>query len=189
VIRFTANFGSFESPLPKFENALSVVANKELLLGVVHDHRNDSGLTNSQLLAIHEFGAPEVKIPARPIIGPVLLKNSDAIGKTYLSAIDHYLAGNNELALAELHALGIYLVSQCKKRILDHIPPPLKLQTLQKRRVKGNFDDTPLKDTTQLLHSIGYTIVDRNISQPTVSAPTVTTKRSLWQRFKGMFGF
>lgn len=112
------------------------------------------GLTMAELAAIHEYGAPRAGIPARSFIRNTF---SDSEGAAKLKAFMVRTAKGliqEKLEVAQaLNQLGAFAQSLIKKRIKEHIPPPLKPAT-----VKRKGSSTPLVDTGQLINSITWEI-------------------------------
>ncbi len=156
--------------LAEIEAALKALSKKSLLLGIMAEQRKAEKdeklpLTNSQLGFIFEFGAPEVKIPARPILGPVVKDNQADIIATLKLAAGFALQGDDESVDRTLHSLGIRLVVAVKKHILNVIPPPLSAKTLRKwitpRKQRKDYGETPLKVTAQFLNAFNYVVRNR----------------------------
>ena len=191
MVTFSAKVSDQGDNLKSIENALTLISFKYLLLGVTQDQRSGKGkLTNSELAFMHEHGEPSVHIPARPFMAPTLRDNSKSIDQALRNAMSYAMAGNIDDVDRQLHALGMFLVNKMRERILAHIPPPLKPKTLRLRRARGNFDDTPLKDTSQLLKSLGYVV--KTISsavKPLQAPPTPTVKQSWFRQIFNKFKF
>jgi hypothetical protein len=189
MIKFGVSLTEYGDSLKDIQDALEALSNKKLIVGITgKDERTDINLTNSQLMLIHEYGAPEVKIPARPVLSPVLNQESDYIKQSFWAATQYSLRGEDDNVDNQLHYLGQYLVNKIKERILSHIPPLLKPKTLQARQRRGNFDITPLYDTHQLIQAFGYKI------ESTVKAPVVVKQRktvlgTILQKIKTWFKF
>jgi hypothetical protein len=113
-------------------------------------------ITLAELAAIHEYGAPKAGIPERSFLRRTF---RDARGK---GALEEHL---KKLAKAivkgkinpdqALEMLGQWGVAAVKGRIKDHIPPPLAVATIKRKK-----SETPLVDTGQLINAITYEIVE-----------------------------
>ena len=166
MIKFQNSVTSYGSQLKDIEKAFDALSKKELLLGVMQEGRTTTKpgkreLTNSEIAFLNEFGAPELAIPERPFLFPVLNENINEIKQALWQAAEFALAGNDADCDRQLHSLGMYLVNKIKERILNFIPPALSPKTIAKRVARGNTDTTPLKDTSNLFNSIGYNVGNR----------------------------
>jgi hypothetical protein len=183
MIKFGVSLTEYGDTLTDIQDALEALSNKKLLVGITgKDERTDTDLTNSQLMLIHEYGAFEVNIPARPVLYPVLQQQNDYVKNAFWEATQYALRGEENNVDKQLNYLGKYLVDKVKERILSHISPALKPDTLAKRRRRGNFDTTPLYDTHQLLNSFGYKI-------ESTSKIIIKPKKTFWQKVIKWFGF
>lgn len=112
------------------------------------------GLTMAELAAIHEYGAPKAGIPARSFIRRTFAESEGAealrafMVRTARGLIQEKLEVNQAL-----NQLGAFAQNLIKKRIKEHIPPPLKPATIKR---KGS--STPLVDTGQLINSITWEV-------------------------------
>ena len=143
-------------------------------------HTVEVGLTSTasgrsrMLLAIHEHGAPAMRIPARPVVKPALAQASvrvemaSAMRKACAAAQDGDLSGVTA-ALAESGQAG---VDGIHAYIDKGIPPPNAPVTLtggwirnpvsgKPVKVKGKFGTTPLVDTGQLYNDFDWEIVEK----------------------------
>jgi hypothetical protein len=187
MIKFGVSLTEYGGSLKDIQDALEALSNKKLLVGVTgKDERTDINLTNSQLMLIHEYGVTEVKIPARPVLYPVLNQQSDYIKQSFWEATQYALRGEDNHVDKQLHYLGQYLVNKIKERILSYIPPPLKLKTLQARQRRGNFGIIPLYDTHQLIQAFGYKI-ESTAKAPIVVKQKKTRLGAMWQKIKTWF--
>ena len=122
------------------------------VLGAGGEARDD--LTQAELAAIHEFGAPRANVPERSF----LRATADAKRLEWLALLERTLrlvtAGRLELEAA-LGIVGQKAVADVVARIRRGagIPPPLQPETIRR---KGS--DRPLVDTGRLVQSISYEI-------------------------------
>jgi hypothetical protein len=183
MIKFGVSLTEYGDTLADIENALEALSGKKLIVGITgKDERTDTDLTNSDLMIIHEYGIFELKIPARPVLYPVLNQQINYIKQSLWEATQYALKGQYDYVDKQLAHLGQYLVDKIKERILAHIPPTLKPKTLAARRRRGNFDTTPLYDTHQLIQAFGYKI------EGIVTKP-VKPKKTFWGKVKTWFKF
>ena len=145
---------------------------------------NPHGLTNAELGYIHEHGAPEANIPARPFLHPGVDRVRTEIAQRLTHAAEQAMLGNIGVVEKTFDAIGLIAQAAVRQTITDQIPPPLSPATVARRmrRTKASkykrkatvakqvafnaqFEQTgsmagspttPLDDTGQLLHSINY---------------------------------
>ncbi len=144
----------------------------------------DTGITNAALGYIHDNGAPEQNIPARPFMEPGidLVRDpiTDKLGQTMKAVLR---GGGQEKIEQGLSQVGIKAVLGIKNTITDGIPPPLSDATLRARMRKkrkngvgarkgaaieldrrwdGQDASTefakPLVDSAQMLNAVTYVI-------------------------------
>lgn len=113
----------------------------------------DTGLTNAELAAIHEFGVPEKNIPERSFIRAGIDENVADLKKVAAFGVKAVASG----ALSERQALGrlgLVSVAGIQKKFTDGTLEPNKPAT-----IKAKKSSTPLIDTGQLRQSIGFEVV------------------------------
>ncbi len=143
--------------------ALRELVQQQVLVGIPAEQapREGEGINNAELGYIHEFGAPEANIPARPFLVPGVESAKDEIAKRYKAGAKAVLEGRTTAEQVH-HGVGIVAVNAVKEKITDGPFAPLKPATVaaRKRKHKGRTDDnpTPLVDTGQLKASINYVV-------------------------------
>lgn len=137
---------------------------------------------NAQLAKIHDQGAPEVNIPARPFMGPGIAKARPQVEGWTRRAGVAALRGDAATVMRCMHAAGLAAVSAVQSVITAGIPPPLAESTVRARiarrssanwkrkrraavaanvaagKAPGEGLFTPLIDTGALRASITYVI-------------------------------
>src|SRR5208337_744368 len=171
MINFETSTQQYGTSLKDIESALIALSKKSLLVGVFNEGRTEpeseekQELTNSELAFIFEFGAPEVKIPARSFMFPTLRDKLTDIQGYLLRAAEYALQGDNESVDKTLSSLGIELVAAIKDRILKSIPPALSKNTLRKliteTKRRSDYGTTPLKVTGQFVNSFNYSVENK----------------------------
>lgn len=120
----------------------------------------DSKLTNGQLMAVHEFGAPAANIPQRPAIRRSFAKRRKDYEKA-LRAVSKAVYGvngkgdsNRKKALRQLKLIGNEIAADIKANIkADNLRfKRIKPKSLAARKV--NKRPNPLQDTSWLLNAI-----------------------------------
>lgn len=117
--------------------------------------------TNAELAAIHDLGAPELNIPARPFMEPGIARVLPTIEAHLETAGIAMLGGDSNFFDQQMNLAGLVAVDGIHRTIEDGIPPPLSPVTLAHRQARaggGKFSTTPLLDTRQLYNSISYVI-------------------------------
>jgi hypothetical protein len=154
--------------------ALRDLSRKRVLVGVPQANNDRPGerIGNAALAYIHNYGAPEANIPARPFMEPGIDAARPAITTAFEYATKAALAGDSAKVDANLDIAGIKAVNSITQIIQAGIPPPLAPATVRarRRRSKGSSyrrlattasDTTPLIDTSELLRSITYIVEKR----------------------------
>lgn len=159
--------------------ALGALARSRVMVGIPSDRagRREGEITNAALGYIHENGAPEVHIPARPhlIPGVRAVQESSTVPGLRLALI-YALEGRQAAAERQLHRVGLRASMSVKATINAGVPPPLAARTLEdrarrgrkgaaqelKNRAAGKGASTqlakPLIDTAQLRNAYTYVI-------------------------------
>lgn len=167
---------------------LDQLASMEVLVGFPEEttERKEgdepSGLTNAALGYIHDNGAPEANIPARPFMvpgikraGPKLAELAKRMGKQALNATTA-----NVVAIEQgYHAMGLVAQAAIRATINEGVDPPLADATLRARAAKGRKGAKqelvnraaglpastslakPLVDTGQLRNAVNYVVRNR----------------------------
>ena len=122
----------------------------------------DGETTLAELLAIHEFGAPKAGIPARAPLKRTFIEDEgkNALGK-FLTRVGTMVVKDRVSVRDGLEQLGSWAVGRIKLRIKQHLPPPLKPETVQRKLGKhGAGGTTPLIATSQLINALTWEVKD-----------------------------
>lgn len=156
--------------LGELQKALDRLAQTRVMVGVPAEGTDrGEAMTNAALAYIHDNGAPEVGIPARPFLRPGIKAAKGDIEKYMKLAGQMAMDGKPVQAEKALMAAGMRAASSIRNVIAAGIPPPLAPATIARRakRSKGSkyrrkagsaAQVTPLIDTGQLLKSITYVL-------------------------------
>jgi hypothetical protein len=170
--------------LAKMVAGLNMLARNRVMVGIPEDKNGrqaedeeHSPLGNATLGYIHEHGAPEVNIPARPWLAPgVKSVEASVIEPGLRRAAELALEGKPESVMRVYEVMGMRTASAVKAYITAGIDPPLADSTLKARarrgrkgakqelanRAAGKPASTdlakPLIDTSQLRNSVTYII-------------------------------
>lgn len=121
--------------------ALERLGDSRLMVGIPSDkadRTSDEPLNNAALMFIHEHGAPEANIPARPVIYPTIEASKDRIRMDLKKAGRLSLDGRHEAIEQAFNSLGIYLQSAMRAKITNGPFAPLAESTLRNRARKGS---------------------------------------------------
>lgn len=116
--------------------SLNELASVEVLVGVPAqaEARDDGSITNAALAYIHETGAPEANIPARPFIRPGVQNDKDNIVHYLRQASQAAFAGKRDAMMKAFNLAGLSAVNSIKKKITEGPFEPLKPATIAARR-------------------------------------------------------
>ncbi len=159
--------------------SIAALASSRVLVGYPEETaKRDGDMNNPTLAYIHEHGAPEANIPARPHLVPGIEGGQKTLVSWLEAAAKQALDGNSAKSLAALHAAGLAGQSLVRGKIQSGIPPPLKQSTVTARRRRkmagmSAFEQakseyrrkatkpahvTPLIDTAAMLNSVNYVV-------------------------------
>ena len=121
------------------------------IFGAKGDEQHDekSGLTDSQLAAIHEFG---LGVPERPFLRSWFDGNKKAI-RQKLQEVAHEVVGGKMDVYQAMEEYGQWAEQELGAYLEAGIPYPLSDYTIAK---KGS--STPLIDTTNLFHALTHAV-------------------------------
>lgn len=160
---------------------LDMLTETKVLVGIPQDHADRNGpMNNATIGYIHENGAPEANIPARPHLVPgirdVQAKIAARFKRLAKTATDLKTGGSAQMTAA-LNAIGIMGQNAVKKRLTNGPFEPLADSTLRARarsgkgkksakaelasRAEGNAPGTlakPLIHTGQYRNAITYVL-------------------------------
>ena len=162
-----------------FLEALKNMTAKQVLAGFPEDEApredaegNPEPITNAALGYIHNFGAPEQNIPARPFMIPGIEASADKISSYMQQAGTAALDGNQQQMDGAMLAAALTAKSGIQNKITDGPFEPLAESTLKARARRGRSgaqgeldrrdageepgtaDARPLTDTGQLRQAV-----------------------------------
>lgn len=113
----------------------------------------DSGITNAELLIIHEFGSPARKIPKRPILDLTISRSEEVISDTLDKCISLIVMQGKSFEEIEIYLkqCSMKIESIARKAIYSGDAGFAKLKS---STIKQKKSDLPLFDTGQLARSI-----------------------------------
>jgi len=140
---------------------------------------NPTPITNAALAYVHNNGAPEQNIPARPFMVEGIESKGDQIGDGMKAAGTFALDGNVQGVEQSLNAVGLIAKNGIQMKILDGPFEPLADSTLEARAARGrkgaqaeldrreNGEDPgvdlarPLNDTGQMRNAVNYALREK----------------------------
>lgn len=138
------------SNLPEYVIEIGVVTSnnkrKKLKVGI--------GLTNAELMFIHEHGSPLQKIPARPVLQMTIdWASKNLLEKTISTAIDKYIASDFDepVMRKEFEKMCIRMENYARELIYSNDG---RLKANAPSTIARKGDNHPLFDTGQLARSI-----------------------------------
>lgn len=131
-----------------------------VLVGVPAEEATREGepINNATIAYIHDNGAPEANIPARPFMHPGIMSAEDKIAKRFKDGAVRTLKGDKDAVDQTMTAVGLTAQSAIRNKISEGIPPPLAPRTLAQRRRRGRSGEIPLIDTGQLRNAINFVV-------------------------------
>jgi len=117
-------------------------------------------ITNALLGYVHENGAPEHNIPARPWLKPGVASVQNEITGLLRQAGQKALEGKVESITRIYNAVGLVAQNAVKKKITDGPFAALSPRTLAARRARGRTGTKPLIDTGQMRNAVTYVVRD-----------------------------
>ncbi len=171
--------------MPALQEAVARLARDEVLVGfpedtTMRDDPESKDVTNAALGYIHDNGAPEANIPARPFMIPGINKAMPKVESILKRMAQHGLAGDTAKIDEGFERIGFMGVDGITSTIREGVPPPLAELTLKKRAAKGRKGAqaelnrraagygaslqlaTPLMDTNEMLKSVTYVVRKRS---------------------------
>lgn len=158
--------------------AVDRLSKQRVLVGVPAEDtaRDGGGITNAALAYIHEKGAPEANIPARPFLAPGVQRVRAENVSDLKKAGELALEGKVDAVDRQFHRVGLRTQNSVRNVIREGVPPPLADSTLAGRARRGRKGASkelaarragaqpgiefakPLIDTGQLLRAITYVV-------------------------------
>jgi len=131
--------GSFEA----ISARLMLLADTEVLAGFPDENADrqemGAGITNASLAYIHDHGAPEQNIPARPFMAPAMAEARDKVAGKLSQVLTAVVSRGADSVVVEqgLHQVGLIAKLAIQNKINEGIPPPLADATLRARARRG----------------------------------------------------
>lgn len=128
--------------------------NSYVKVGVIDGGMHSSGFSLAELLAVHEFGSKDGRIPAREPLASTFRESKDGLVKM-LGQIAKGVVADTLTPEQGLDRLGLWGATEVKRRISSgKIEPGNAASTIAR---KGS--SKPLVDTGQLVNAITWQVV------------------------------
>ena len=128
---------------------VEVLTNTTVMVGVPEEKgsRREGEINNAELAYIHDKGAPDANIPARPFMEPGIKAVQDQIATEMENAGKAIFRGGASSVTTYLNRVGVIATRSIKNKISEGIPPPLAPSTIRGRinRVKSKSRRAKLK--------------------------------------------
>lgn len=147
--------------MSKLVEGVAFLAHHQVMVGIPDDksqRKDPQQISNADLLYIHENGAPEAGIPARPTLRPGVESVQKETERRLALAGQAALDARPQSARAQFEAIGMINASAVKNRINSNTPPPLRPGTLAARRRRGVKRTNTLVDTGQMRNAVTYVV-------------------------------
>ena len=128
---------------------------KDVMIGVTGTTNGERG--NAMLMAAHEYGTEDGRIPERRPIRLTIGNNADKYARRFQQGLDKVLKDKMSVDTA-LKSIGEEAAGDVKITIMNGLTPPLADSTVRARK---DNSDTPLYDTGELVNSITYEVRDK----------------------------
>lgn len=124
-----------------FQKAINALASNRVYAGVpaTEAGRKEEGqaVNNAELMFIHENGAPEANIPARPVVHPAIAASRAQLNAAFKNTGKQAMAGGGVAAVLKgLTAIGFIAQNAMRRRITDGPFAPLSPKTIAARARK-----------------------------------------------------
>jgi hypothetical protein len=115
------------------------------------------GTSIAEVAAINEFGAPAMRVPARPFMRPTIKEQQEEWVAQIAGGAKKVIQGKMT-AFDVLDAVGNLASNDMKAKIASIYSPPLAPLTLKNRRERGNTSTKPLVDTGAMLAYLQHSV-------------------------------
>lgn len=144
---------------------LAELTDKEVLVGFPEESgEHEGGINNATLGYIHDKGAPEANIPARPFMEPgiesVKRQITNKLKQVGKAALKQKKPKKSVVEVA-LHQVGLIGQLGIQNMINSNIGPALAPATLRARRGRGHTGTKTLVETGAFRNSVKYVIRSR----------------------------
>lgn len=153
--RVISEMTDIEEELKEMKKKIELYNKKDVMIGVTGATNGDRG--NAFLMAIHEYGTKDGRIPERRPIRLTMENNQEKYARRLQQGIDKVLVDEIDIMTA-LNSIGEEVAGDVKITIMNGLTPPLADSTVRARK---DNSDTPLYDTGEMVNSITYEVRDK----------------------------
>lgn len=153
--RIISEMTDIEEELKEMKRKIELYNKKDVMIGVTGTTNGERG--NAFLMAIHEYGTQDGRIPERRPIRLTMENNQVNYARRLQQGIDKVLVDEMDIMTA-LNSIGEEVAGDVKITISNGLTPPLADSTVRARK---DNSDTPLYDTGELVNSITYEVRDK----------------------------
>jgi hypothetical protein len=131
------------------------------VVGEAAAEQHKDGITNAELAAIHEFGAPKAHVPERSFIRSTFDNKRVEYERALQELTCRLFRGelNGAELLVALDGLGSRIAEDIRKRIESAAIRPADEAATEEHKERRGGDQRALVDTGDLLRSIGHAVV------------------------------
>ena len=148
--------------LAKVAAGIRLLAETRVMVGFPQDadkpRKDGEPINNATLGYIHDNGAPEAGIPARPFMRPGIKDSATEVQRRFKLAGKAALDAKPDSAMRQMEAAGMIAASAVKARINSNIQPALADSTLAARKRRGVKRTNTLVDTGQMRNAVTYVV-------------------------------
>lgn len=148
----------------RIRSVLKRIDKKQIRTGFFPEAQYPDGTPVAYVAAIHEFGAPQRSIPARPFMRPTAEQKKSEWGRQVAGAVRGSIDGKVDVAQA-FDAIGAMAAGDIGRTISRVKTPPLKASTLRARQTRKKtpgVSKKPLVDTGLLIQSVSHVVEDKS---------------------------
>lgn len=153
--RIISEMTDIEEELKEMKKKIELYNKKDVMIGVTGTTNGERG--NAFIMAIHEYGTQDGRIPERRPIRLTMENNQEKYAHRLQQGIDKVLVDEMDIMTA-LNSIGEEVAGDVKITISNGLTPPLADSTVRARK---DNSDTPLYDTGELVNSITYEVRDK----------------------------
>lgn len=145
----------------KVAAGIEMLASTRVLVGIPADkasRKDGEPINNASLLYVHENGAPEAGIVARPTLKPGVESVKDDLTAIFEKTGKAALDGRPDAVDRGFNIAGLKAQAAVRAKFGSAELAPLKPATIAARKRRGRTGDKPLIDRGELRNAINYVV-------------------------------
>lgn len=163
AVKFTTTVKDHGMKLFKETVKKLAASDPHVRVGIFSDARGggaerEGGLTNVEIAAVHEFGAPEVGIPERSFIRSVFEANKRKYAEMIRKLLPQVVEGKRDVRWM-FDVIGQQIVADINAFVRQSQGPAFALEPLKPETIERKGSDRPLIDTGRMLAALTYVTV------------------------------